>query len=144
MVLVALAVMGMSEMYGKPEIDKFYGGMDSAISLEFDDAMNGQIDNALPLLNAKKIQATFFVNPGRPSWRDHRAAWESMPKDGHELGNHTMQHAGAKNPEELEKEIRECAEVLDKIYGKPRIAPFAHPGGVPWNVTKAEIGRAHV
>ncbi len=138
--MLLITISSPGQAFGKPQISRFYQGASAAVSLEFDDSMNSQIEHALPLLNARKLRGTFFVNPGRDSHKKHRLTWEiDMPKAGHELGNHTMNHVGAKDAAELAREVRECSEVLGKVYGpKPKLIPFAQPGGVPWLVTSAE------
>lgn len=126
--------------FGTPEITAFQGGRSAALSLQFDDSMESQIKNALPLLNARRLPATFFINPGQKYYASSRKIWEGeIVKAGHELGNHTFTHKGAKNVEEAEREIRGCAEVIARVYGnRSRLTPFAYPGGVPWNVPHEE------
>lgn len=127
--------------FGEPRIARFQGGADAAISLEFDDSMKSQVDNALPLLKRKGIRATFFINPGVTHYQPIKNSFEREAKRaGHELGNHTWQHRGAKTPAELESEVQQAETVLTRIYGKrPRLKSFAQPGGVPWDVTPAEV-----
>lgn len=119
-----------------PRIARFYGGAAAAISLEFDDGMRSQVENALPLLNARRIRGTFYINPGG---NPHPAFAREVPRQGHEIGNHTWSHRGARDVAELEEEIRKAAEALDG--GRPRLMSFARPGGVPWEVSPEEVGR---
>jgi len=124
-----------------PKILRFLRGADAAVSLQFDDSMTSQLANALPLLNARGIRATFFVITDSWQYKTHRQEWEvDVPKDGHELGDHTSHHTGAKTIEELTKEIGDCADQLIKVVGpKPRLMSFAIPGGVPWNFSQAQL-----
>lgn len=139
--IAAAAFSLLVPAFGTPKILKFFGGADAAISLQFDDSMMSQLDNALPLLNARGIRATFFVNTDSYQYKARRLQWEvDVLKAGHELGNHTAHHGGAKNIEELNKEIGDCSDQLMKVYGsKPRLMSFAIPGGVPWNFTSAQL-----
>jgi len=127
--------------WGTPKIARFLDGADAAVSLQFDDSMTSQLANALPLLNARGIRATFFVNTESWQYKNHRKEWEvDVLKAGHELGNHTSHHTGAKTVEELTKEIGDCSDQLARIYGpEPRLVSFATPGGVPWNFTDAQL-----
>jgi len=71
-----------------------------AISLSFDDGLASQLEFALPALNDRSLQATFYLNPSgkdenpdrRCHWREFLAAWLSAHRMGHELGNHTLMH----------------------------------------------------
>lgn len=145
LVVGGLVVMGAgpnaNEEYGTPKIARFSQGAQGAISLQFDDSMTSQIENAMPLLNARKLRATFFINPARPQHQKYLKEWEiEAPKAGHELANHTMRHEGVKSVADAEREIGECQSVLNRVYGpKPRIGTFGQPGGVPWEITDAQL-----
>ena len=133
-------------LYGKPEVMRFQDGRSAAFSLQFDDSMASQIKNALPLLKEYGYQATFFINPGKGYYAPNRRVWEEdIIKAGHEVGNHTFTHSGAKDAVEAEREIRGCAEVIARVYGKyPRLIPFMIPGGVPWNVSDKDLKRIFI
>ncbi|MGV3614026.1 MAG: polysaccharide deacetylase family protein [Fimbriimonas sp.] len=137
--IVACTVLFQDD-FGTPRIAPFAGGTKAAISLEFDDSMRSQVENALPLLKARGIRATFFINPGVTHYAPLKGTFEvDIPKAGHEVGNHTWTHSGARNVAEMDEQVRRCAEVLTRIYGKrPRLMSFATPGGVPWDVPEAD------
>lgn len=65
-------------------------GKKAAISLTFDDARPSQIDCGMPVFKARGVRATFYVQPGNVAQR--LAGWMKAVKDGHEIGNHTMNH----------------------------------------------------
>lgn len=136
-----LAVHSKPDEFGTAKILKFQGGAEAAVSLQFDDSMLTQIDNAVPLLNARGIRATFFVITGSWQYSQRRHAWEvDLPKAGDEIGNHTVHHTGAKSVEEVEKEIGGCSDYLATVFGpKPRLVSFATPGGVPWSFTREQL-----
>jgi len=119
----------------------FPGGASGAVSLQFDDSMISQLQNAVPLLNARGLRATFFINPNRPQHKAHEHEWrDEIPAHGHELANHTMAHIGVKGVAEAEREIGECSEYIAGIFGsRPRLVTFGQPGGVPWEITPAEL-----
>ncbi|WP_324668022.1 polysaccharide deacetylase family protein [Geochorda subterranea] len=68
-------------------------GVQAAVSLTFDDALDSQLAVAVPLLEAYGVRGTFYVNPG-PGSRFERdlARWRAVHQQGHELGNHTLRH----------------------------------------------------
>jgi len=139
--LTTMPVASPIQKFGVPRIVRFSEGAKSAVSLQFDDSMTTQLANAIPLLNERHLRATFFINPGRPQHQAHLHEWEfSVPMAKHELANHTLNHIGAKDAAEAEREIGACSAVLRKIYGdKPRLMSFGQPGGVPWAVTPAQL-----
>lgn len=132
--------MQTKEGVGTPEITPFRDGRTAAISLQFDDSMNSQVQNALPLLAKYKIPATFFICPGTGHYKTNAKIWEGDAiRASHELGNHTFTHKGANNADEAEREIKGCADILSRLYGnQQRLMPFARPGGVPWQMTAEE------
>jgi peptidoglycan/xylan/chitin deacetylase (PgdA/CDA1 family) len=64
-----------------------------AVSLTFDDGLDSQLENAMPLLDQAQIRGTFYVNPGRNSaWNHQLPRWQLAAERGHEIGNHTERH----------------------------------------------------
>jgi len=71
-----------------------------AISLTFDDGMPSQFEIALPALNERGLQATFYLNPRGceedsnidQSWHDYLEKWIPVSRSGHEIGNHSLSH----------------------------------------------------
>lgn len=68
-----------------------------AISLSYDDALNSQLDNALPALNQRGLKASFYVVPLSQAFKNRINEWKLLAKQGHELGNHTLFHACQKS-----------------------------------------------
>lgn len=64
-----------------------------AISLSYDDALNSQLNNALPALNKRGMKASFYVVPFSHVFRKRLEEWRLLATQGHELGNHTLFHA---------------------------------------------------
>ncbi len=65
----------------------------TAISLSYDDALNSQLDNALPALNKYNFKASFYVTPTNTNAIDKRLnEWRNLALQGHELGNHSIYH----------------------------------------------------
>jgi len=65
-------------------------GASAAVSLTFDDARDSQLDEGIPLLNKYGVKATFYVVPG--NMEDRAGEWRAAAENGHELGNHSLNH----------------------------------------------------
>jgi len=65
-------------------------GKRAALSLSFDDARLSQIDRGLPIMDAHDVKATFYVSfaPLESRLQD----WRRAIANGHEIGNHTLNH----------------------------------------------------
>ncbi|MEP1447845.1 MAG: polysaccharide deacetylase family protein [Paraglaciecola sp.] len=64
-----------------------------AISLSYDDALNSQLDNALPALNQRNLKASFYIVPLSDGFKNRIQEWRQLAQQGHELGNHSLFHA---------------------------------------------------
>ena len=63
-----------------------------AVSLSYDDALNSQLDNAIPALDSLNLKATFYILQKSPTMKDRMEEWRSTAQSGHELGNHSLYH----------------------------------------------------
>lgn len=116
-------------------------GKRAAVVLTYDDALQSQLDNAIPALDAAGLKGTFFLVGSGIRQKD-MARWRAVAAEGHELGNHTLFHpcAKAKYPmpvqyqvesytvETMLTEIRIMNVMLTAIDGRPEHA-FAVPCG---------------
>lgn len=117
----------------------------AAVVITYDDAINQQLDNAIPVLDSLGLKATFYITGYSPSVRDRLNDWKKIAANGHELGNHTMFHPCVANstgrswvkPEyDLSKynirrivdEIRTNNVLLHAMDGKT-VRTFAYPCG---------------
>lgn len=64
----------------------------AAVSLAYDDALNSQLDYAVPALNRQGLKASFYLTLSSATVRKRLAAWRQVAAQGHELGNHTLFH----------------------------------------------------
>lgn len=64
----------------------------TAISLNYDDALASQLDHALPALNAAGFKGSFYLTLSSPVVSERLPAWRAVAQQGHELGNHTLFH----------------------------------------------------
>jgi len=63
-----------------------------AVSLSYDDALDSQLDNAIPALSAHGLIASFYLTLASPSVMHRLGEWQAAAARGHELGNHTIYH----------------------------------------------------
>ncbi|PMG28628.1 polysaccharide deacetylase [Shewanella sp. 10N.286.52.C2] len=63
-----------------------------AVSLSYDDALNSHLDNVLPALNKHHFKGSFYVISTSSVLAQRKSEWQAAVKQGHELGNHSMQH----------------------------------------------------
>ena len=71
----------------------------AAVSLSYDDALNSQLDNAVPALNEFNIKASFYITLSSDAFLNRINEWKTLPKNGHEIGNHSLFHQCEKLPE---------------------------------------------
>jgi peptidoglycan/xylan/chitin deacetylase (PgdA/CDA1 family) len=114
-------------------------GAKAAVVLTYDDALESQLDHAVPVLDAAGFKGTFFLTGLKlaavPRWRAAAA-------EGHELGNHTIFHPCAASPDATDRrytseaytpasmlrEIEQQNVLLTALDGKPTHG-FATPCG---------------
>ena len=68
-------------------------GTQAAVSLSYDDALNSQLDQALPALTKYGFKATFYLTLNSEAYQTRQQEWQALAKAGHELGNHSIHHA---------------------------------------------------
>lgn len=112
----------------------------AAVALTYDDALDSQLDHAIPALDAAGFKATFFLSGVKQA---DVPRWRAAAAEGHELGNHTIFHpclagtvpaeprftADAYTPTSMMMEIRQQNVLLTALDGKERHG-FATPCGV--------------
>ena len=81
---------------------KWPNGARAAISLSFDDARPSQLDVGIPALDAHNAKATFYVTVQAMKLR--LDDWKRVVANGHEIGNHTMNHPCSGNYEWMRHE----------------------------------------
>lgn len=93
-----------------------------AISISYDDALNSQLDNAVPALNNRNLKASFYVVPLSAAFKNRVDEWRQIAAQGHELGNHTLFHACRKSqpgrdwvPEHNNLDNRPVLAMVDEV-----------------------------
>ena len=67
-------------------------GRKAAVSLAYDDALDSQLDHAIPALDKHGMKGSFYLQLSREPVRDRLQEWRAAAANGHELGNHTLFH----------------------------------------------------
>ncbi|HOX36752.1 MAG TPA: polysaccharide deacetylase family protein [Candidatus Brocadiia bacterium] len=110
-----------------------------AASLTFDDGRPTQLSHAIPLMSARGLRGTFFLNPGGDHMKRLAPFAEAAGK-GHEIGNHTIRHTCSRNfcfdpngrgledatIEEIEADVLDAQRRLTELIGKPPVS-FCYP-----------------
>jgi peptidoglycan/xylan/chitin deacetylase (PgdA/CDA1 family) len=114
-------------------------GAKAAVALTYDDALDSQLDHAVPVLDAAGFKATFFLSGVKQA---DVPRWRTVAAEGHELANHTIFHpcaaanfpadprytAEAYTPASMLREIEQQNVLLAALDGQPRHG-FATPCG---------------
>ena len=67
-------------------------GARAAVSLAYDDAIDSQLDNAIPALDKVGLKGSFYLTLSSETLVTRLAEWRDAAANGHELGNHTLFH----------------------------------------------------
>ena len=122
-----------------------WNGKKCAVVLTYDDALNVHLDKVIPALDAVGLKGTFYLVGSAPVVSNRLEEWRTAAKNGHELGNHTLNHpcdgslpgrewVGAETDlsrytvERAVREIKTTNTLLYAIDGKME-RTFAYPCG---------------
>ncbi len=114
-------------------------GKKAALSLSFDDARGSQIEVGIPILDRHNVKGTFYIV--ECMYEKRVDAWKSAAANGHELGNHTVEHPcgcnfGFKEEgnledltlEDIAADIDNATAKIEAVFGLTP-ATFAYPCG---------------
>ncbi len=85
-ILLYLSTFG----FAKAQTAVTWQGKKCAVVLTYDDAIPQQLDNALPVLDALHLKASFYLTAYFA--KDRLDDWKKVAAKGYELGNHTLFH----------------------------------------------------
>ncbi|WP_102796496.1 polysaccharide deacetylase family protein [Bowmanella denitrificans] len=68
-------------------------GQQAAVSLAYDDALASHLDVVIPQLNKLGFKASFYLTLSSATLVNRLDEWRQVAADGHELGNHSINHA---------------------------------------------------
>lgn len=77
--------------YAQP-INRGWNGKKCAVVLTYDDALNIHLDKVIPSLDSLKLKGTFYLIAGADVVAKRMNEWRKAAKNGHELGNHSLNH----------------------------------------------------
>jgi len=95
-VFCAAASAGSAAAPGSPGFP-WPGGARAAVSLAYDDALDSQLDHALPDLDRLGLRASFYLTLASDGVTRRMGDWRAAAARGHELGNHTLFHQCARS-----------------------------------------------
>ena len=72
--------------------DRPWNDKKCAVVLTYDDALNVHLDTVLPQLDSLGMKGTFYLIASSPVVEGRLAEWRSAAEQGHELGNHSLNH----------------------------------------------------
>lgn len=67
-------------------------GRKAAVSLAYDDALDSQLDNAIPALDRHGLKGSFYLTLAAQTVHGRMGEWRAAAANGHELGNHSLFH----------------------------------------------------
>lgn len=119
-----------------------WDGHKAACSLTFDDGDPAHLDTAVPELDRRKMHGTFFLIANR---LDRKDEWRKALQEGHEIGNHTLdhKHAGELTPADEEAQVVGAQHVLQKEFGVA-VLTFAYPFGEASAGLRSQVQRGHL
>lgn len=105
-----------------------WNGHRAALSLTFDDALQCQLEYAVPVMNAHDIQGTFFAITNCPQYPLDVHGWRKAIPYGHEIGSHSVLHrkAATLNVNDANFETRESKRMLENHFDVP-VYSFCYP-----------------
>ena len=77
---------------GGEEVFTWPNGARAAVNLAYDDALNSQLDHAIPALDRYGFKGSFYLTLSSETVRLRLDGWRVAAGHGHELGNHTLFH----------------------------------------------------
>jgi peptidoglycan/xylan/chitin deacetylase (PgdA/CDA1 family) len=90
---LAVALSGATSPPAHAQSSKPWNNKQCAVVLTYDDAIDVDLDNAIPALDSLKLRGTFYLIGSSPAVARRLPEWRQAAKRGHELGNHTLFHA---------------------------------------------------
>jgi len=126
--VLPVAVLALSAVTGAlagPVTTVPWNGYTGAVSFTYDDARKSQIPTLMPQLDALSIKATFFLTYGAGGdLGTNKDKWIAAAKNGHELANHTYDHA---NVFAGTTQIKKMADDLRGFDASVEAVTFAYP-----------------
>src|SRR3546814_10339678 len=90
MLLFATVLAASFASAGEREPFHWPDGQRAAVSLAYDDALDSQLDHAIPALDRRGFRASFYLPLSADTLRTRLPEWRAAAARGHELGNHPL------------------------------------------------------
>jgi peptidoglycan-N-acetylglucosamine deacetylase len=90
--LLVVSLSLLLSPYAQAQSNLPWQGKKCAVVLTYDDAIDQQLDNAVPVLDSLNLKATFYITAYSSSIQSRMNEWKQLSVRGHELGNHTLFH----------------------------------------------------
>jgi len=91
--VILLAFMLSFGLYAQVSNINVWNGKKAAVCLTYDDGLDIDLDNVVPILDSLGFRGTFYI-PGNSECLSKRLTeWKAIAVKGQELGNHTLFHA---------------------------------------------------
>ncbi len=97
-------------------------GARAAVSLAYDDALDSQLDHAIPALDRHGLKATFYLTLASSTITHRLDEWRRVARAGHELGNHSLFHQCSRAgpgrewvPDHRNLDTTRAAEMRDQV-----------------------------
>jgi peptidoglycan/xylan/chitin deacetylase (PgdA/CDA1 family) len=109
-----------------------WDGHRAALTLTFDDGSPSDATEAVPALDEKGVKGTFFITTKNVWSKGTRDLWAKAERDGHELGNHTVDHCragdlGHRGCLSAWREVARSNRYIEAELGAPDVYTFAYP-----------------
>ena len=88
-ILCVLTGVGVTVQAQSPNV---WNHKKCAVALTYDDALNVDLDHAIPVLDSLGLKGTFYLSGFFPGCRERLREWKRVAAHGHELANHTLFH----------------------------------------------------
>jgi peptidoglycan/xylan/chitin deacetylase (PgdA/CDA1 family) len=119
-----------ADAFASHEVTRWRDNHTAAISLTFDDGDLSQFNNAVPLLNARNLEGTFFLVT---DWIPYNGVtweqWRQVGDQGHEIGSHSVTHPYLTqlSEQEIREELSQSQEVINQNIPSQACLSFAYP-----------------
>jgi peptidoglycan/xylan/chitin deacetylase (PgdA/CDA1 family) len=109
-----------------------WNGHRAALTLTFDDSSPSEATEAVPELDERGVKGTFFVTTKNLEEAANDALWAQAEREGHELGNHTVDHChgpdlGRGRCLSARQEVERANRYIQTRLGAPGVYTFAYP-----------------
>jgi peptidoglycan/xylan/chitin deacetylase (PgdA/CDA1 family) len=93
-IISTILALSVPNALARESVDAFQwpDGKRAAVNLAYDDALNSQLDNAIPALDRYGFKGSFYLVMAAPAVKQRMEEWRSIARNGHELGNHSLFH----------------------------------------------------